>query len=159
MHFENAPTSGNFFVKLQRQSDYGLWGNFLTKYTDTDLAQIDRGLYGAKGHYESKDVTAFGEKTYTLDGFAAEPGTIGGRDEYRGTGGSLYFLRRQDILVGSDRLRIEVRDKDSDIVMSVQQLVPALDYDIDYIQGRVVVTRFIWLRAMSSHPVLKISKM
>ena len=138
---ENAPTSGNFFVKMQRQSDYGLWGNFLTQYTDTDLAQIDRGLYGAKGHYESKEVTAFGEKRYTLDGFAAEPGTIGGRDEYRGTGGSLYFLRRQDILAGSDRLRIEVRDKDSDIVISVQQLVPALDYDIDYIQGRVLLSK------------------
>jgi len=136
---ENAPTSGNFFVKLQRRSDYALWGNFLTKYTDTDLAQIDRGLYGANGHYESKQVTAFGEKTYIVDAFAAEPGTISGRDEYRGTGGSLYFLRRQDILAGSDRLRIEVRDKDSGIVMSVQQLVPALDYDIDYIQGRVML--------------------
>ncbi|VAW66685.1 Flagellar motor protein [hydrothermal vent metagenome] len=138
---ENAPTSGNFFVKLQRQSDYGLWGNFLTQYTDTDLAQIDRGLYGAKGHYESKNVTAFGEKTYSIDAFAAEPGTISARDEYRGTGGSLYFLKRQDILTGSDRLRIEVRDKDSDIVLSVQQLVPALDYDIDYIQGRVLLSK------------------
>ncbi|VAW69802.1 Flagellar motor protein [hydrothermal vent metagenome] len=138
---ENAPTSGNFFVKLQRQSDYALWGNFLAKYTETDLSQIDRGLYGAKGHYESKNVTAFGEKTFMLDGFAAEPGTISGRDEYRGTGGSLYFLKRQDILTGSERLRIEVRDKDSDIVMSVQPLVPALDYDIDYIQGRVMLSK------------------
>ena len=33
-----------------------------------------------------------------IDGFAAEPGTVAGRDEFRGTSGSLYFLRRQDIL-------------------------------------------------------------
>jgi len=138
---ENAPTSGKFFVKVQRQSDYALWGNFIAKYVDTDLAHVDRGLYGANGHYESKDVTAFGEKKFVLDGFAAEPGTIGGRDEFRGTGGSLYFLRNLDVMGGSDRLRIEVRDKDSDIVLGVKALVPALDYDIDYIQGRILLSQ------------------
>jgi len=138
---ENAPTSGKFFVKVQRQSDYALWGNFITKYVDTDLAHVDRGLYGANGHYESKDVTAFGEKKFVLDGFAAEPGTIGGRDEFRGTGGSLYFLRHLDVMQGSDRVRVEVRDKDSGIVLGVKLLVPALDYDIDYIQGRILLSK------------------
>jgi len=138
---ENAPTSGKFFVKVQRQADYALWGNFIAKYVDTDLAQVDRGLYGANAHYESKDVTAFGEKKFILDGFAAEPGTISGRDEFRGTGGSLYFLRQLDVMAGSDRLRIEVRDKDSGIVLGVKLLVPALDYDIDYIQGRILLSK------------------
>ena len=137
---ENAPTSGKFFVKLQRQSDYAMWGNFLTQYTETDLAHIDRGLYGAKGHFESQGTTAFGEKNVVVDAFAAEPGTIGGRDEFRGTGGSLYFLRHQDVSVGSDRLRVEIRDKDSGIVLGVKELVPALDYDIDYIQGRILLS-------------------
>ncbi|VAW58743.1 Flagellar motor protein [hydrothermal vent metagenome] len=138
---ENAPTSGKFFVKTQRQSDYALWGNFIAEYVDTDLAHIDRGLYGAKGHFESNATTSFGEKSVVIDGFAAEPGTISGRDEFRGTGGSLYFLGRLDVLAGSDRLRIEVRDKDSGIVMGVKQLIPALDYDIDYIQGRVLLNK------------------
>jgi len=138
---ENAPTSGKFFVKVQRQSDYALWGNFIAEYVDTDLAHIDRGLYGANVHYETKGVTAFGEKTFIVDAFAAEPGTVSGRDEFRGTGGSLYFLRHLDIMGGSERLRIEVRDKDSGIVLDVKQLVPALDYDIDYIQGRVLLSR------------------
>ncbi|MCW8934373.1 MAG: OmpA family protein [Gammaproteobacteria bacterium] len=137
---ENAPTSGKLFVKVQRQSDYALWGNFLAQYVDTDLAHIDRGLYGANGHYESKTVTAFGEKIVVVDAFAAEPGTIGGRDEFRGTGGSLYFLRHLDVMGGSDRLRIEVRDKDSGIVLGIKDLVPALDYDIDYIQGRILLS-------------------
>ncbi len=137
---ENAPTSGKFFVKIQRQSDYALWGNFLAEYVDTDLAHIDRGLYGANAHYESKGVTSFGEKTFIVDGFGAEPGTISGRDEFRGTGGSLYFLRHLDVLGGSDRIRIEVRDKDSGIVLGVKDLLPALDYDIDYIQGRILLS-------------------
>jgi hypothetical protein len=51
-----------------------------------------------------------------LDGFAAEPGTVPSREEFRGTGGSLYYLRRQDLLTGSERVRIEIRDKDSGLV-------------------------------------------
>ena len=73
--------------------------------------------------------------------FAAEPGTIGSREEFRGTGGSLYYLERQDILTGSERVRIEVRDKTSGIVTGVVNLVPAMDYDIDYLQGRILSDR------------------
>ena len=138
--WENAPTSGKFYVKLRKQENFGMWGNFIVGYTDTDLAHIDRGLYGALGHYESTEATSSGEKKIVVGGFAAEPGTISGRDEYRGTGGSLYYLRHQDILMGSDRLRIEIRDKDSQVVVGVKNLVPAIDYDIDYIQGRIVLS-------------------
>ncbi|TNF38217.1 MAG: flagellar motor protein MotB, partial [Gammaproteobacteria bacterium] len=110
---EMAPTLGKMYVKIRKGSNFGMWGNFEITYTDTDLAHIDRDLYGANAHYESDEATAFGEKRLMIDGFAAEPGTVAGRDEFRGTGGSLYFLRHQDILVGSDRVRIEIRDKDS----------------------------------------------
>jgi hypothetical protein len=56
-------------------------------------------------------------------------------EEFRGTGGSLYFLRHQDILGGSERLRIELRDKVSGIVTGVVNLRPGMDYDIDYLQA------------------------
>jgi hypothetical protein len=62
------------------------------------------------------------------------------REEFRGTGGSLYFLRRQDLLAGSERVRIEIRDKASGIVTGVVNLTPVLDYDIDYLQGRIVLS-------------------
>ncbi len=138
---QNAPTSGKFYVKVRNHDSYGMWGNFLIGYTDTNLAQIDRGLYGANGLYQSRQVTSFGEKKVMIGGFAAEPGTVSGRDEFRGTGGSLYYLRHQDLLLGSDRLRIEVRDKDSRVVVGVKNLTPAIDYDIDYIQGRIILSQ------------------
>ena len=137
---ENAPTSGKFYIKLRQHDSFGLWGNFKIAYTDTDLAHVDRDLYGANLHYAPEPTTSFGEKKLMVDGFAAEPGTVAGRDEFRGTGGSLYFLRHQDLSIGSDRLRIEVRDKDSGIVIGVKNLTPAIDYDIDYIQGRVILS-------------------
>ena len=49
------------------------------------------------------------------------------RDVFRGTGGSVYFLRRQDISIGSETVTIELRD--ADVVISLGQgllITPAL---------------------------------
>ena len=137
---EMAPTMGKFFVRLSQRENYGLWGNFKVGYRQNELAQVDRGLYGANLHYESDTSTSFGEQRYAIDGFAAEPGTVASYEEFQGTGGSLYYLRRQDILAGSESVRIELRDKDSQVVTGVVNLRPAIDYDIDYLQGRVLLS-------------------
>ncbi len=137
---EEAPTSGKFYVKAQKDNTYGMWGNFKVNYTDNTLTHVDRGLYGANLHFQPSRTTSFGEPRFEADGFAADPGTVAGRDEFRGTGGSLYFLHWQDILEGSERLRIETRDKDSGVVLAVRNLTALLDYDIDYLQGRLLLT-------------------
>ncbi len=136
---ELAPTMGKFYVRLSDGTNHGQWGNFKIGYMDNELAQVDRGLYGANVGTHSRSTTAFGDRKYALDLFAAEPGTVPGRDEFRGTGGSLYYLNRRDILVGSERVRIETRDKASGIVTGVTNLTPAMDYDVDYLQGRIVL--------------------
>ena len=136
---EMAPTLGKFYVKAGRGENYGEWGNFQIGYMNNELAQVDRGLYGANMHFESKRATTFGERRFAIDGFTAEPGTIASREEFRGTGGSLYFLRRQDILAGSERVRIELRDLASGLVTGVVNLTPAIDYEIDYLQGRILL--------------------
>ncbi|MEZ4278345.1 MAG: OmpA family protein [Myxococcota bacterium] len=137
---ELAPTLGKFYVKLERGDDHLMWGNFLIRYAENELALVERGLYGANAHFQSTDATAFGERRVVIDGFAADPGTVSSREDFRGTGGSLYFLNRQDLLIGSERLRVEVRDKASGIVQEVVNLQPELDYDVDYIQGRILLS-------------------
>lgn len=137
---EAAPTLGKFYAKLQNRAHYGLWGNFRIGYTGNSLAHVDRTLYGANLHYDPSTTTSFGEKRLVLDGFAAQPGTLAGRDEFRGTGGSLYYLKHQDILTGSERVRIEYRDKASGLVVAVKNLVPVQDYSIDYLQGRILLS-------------------
>ena len=117
-----------------------MWGNFKVGYLDNELAQVDRGLYGGNVHYQSLVDHPLRRAALALDGFAAEPGTVPSREEFRGTGGSLYYLRRQDLLTGSERVRIEIRDKDSGLVTGVVHLRPTLDYDIDYLQGRILLT-------------------
>ncbi len=136
---ELAPTLGKLYVKVSHDDSHALWGNFKVGYLQNELAHVDRGLYGGNAHWQSDATTDFGEQRVALDAFAAEPGTVASRDEFRGTGGSLYFLRNQDILTGSERVRIELRDKDSGLVTGVTDLQPTVDYDIDYLQGRILL--------------------
>src|SRR5689334_17621703 len=137
---ETAPTLGKFYVKASHGQDYGMWGNFKVAYVGNELAHVDRGLYGADAHFGS-GLTSFGERRITVDGFAAQPGTLSSYEQFLGTGGSLYFLHHQDILTGSERARIEIRDKDSQIVTGVVNLQPNVDYNIDYLQGRILLTQ------------------
>ena len=138
---EMAPTLGKFYAKVSHGQNYGMWGNFKVGYVDNELAHVDRGLYGANAHYGSELTTSFGERRIVVDGFSAQPGTMPSYEEFRGTGGSLYFLHHQDILTGSERVRIEIRDKVSGIVTGVVNLQPNADYDIDYLQGRLLLSQ------------------
>ncbi len=160
---EDAPTQGKFYVKLQRGDSHVLWGSFETRLTGTDLVNYSRGLYGAQARYLSPEATQFGEKRSEVEMFAADPGTLASVEEFRGTGGSLYYLRHQDILVGSDRLRVEIRDKDSGLVLQSTTLVAGQDYEINSIQGRVVLrtplaataaqNTLVLSGSLSGHPV------
>ena len=138
---EDAPTRGKFYAKVEDEKSHAMWGNFRQQTRDTELAQIDRSLYGAQARYRSDGFTGFGERRLQVEGFAAEPGTASAREDFRGTGGSLYYLRHQDITMGSERVRIEVRDKDSGLVLHSQDLVAGLDYEINSLQGRVILSQ------------------
>jgi outer membrane protein OmpA-like peptidoglycan-associated protein len=136
---QDAPTSGKFYVRLEKGDSSVLWGDFQTHLTGTDFIQYARTLYGLNVRYRSPEATALGEKKSSVDAFWADPGTLESRQEFRGTGGSLYYLQNQDISIGSEQLMIEVRDKDSGLVLSTTALIPAQDYDINYMQGRILL--------------------
>ena len=136
---DDAPTQGKFYVRLEKGDSYAMWGNFQTRLTGTEFTQFNRALYGAGTHWTSGATTQFGEKRTSIDGFAADPGTLQSREEFRGTGGSLYYLRNQDLTMGAERAWIEVRDKDSGIVIQTRQLIAAQDYEVNYFQGRILL--------------------
>ncbi len=137
---DDAPTQGKFYVRLEKGDSHVMWGNFHTGWTGSELVQYSRGLYGAKGRYVSDDSTSFGERRTVAEAFAADPGTLPAREEFRGTGGSLYYLRHQDITQGSERVWVEVRDRDSGLVVERRMLTAGLDYDVNYLQGRVILS-------------------
>lgn len=138
---EDAPTQGRFYLKVEKDKSSLLVGNFVADIQQAELAQLNRGVFGAIVDHKSLGTTSFGDSKFQVTAFASDPGTIPGRDEFRGTGGSLYFLKRRDVTVGSERLSVEIRDRDTGLVLSRRDLRPQEDYDIDYFQGRIVLLR------------------
>ncbi len=138
---EDAPTQGRFYLRVNKDESQFVVGNFVTQVNGAELAQLDRGLFGALIDYNSSDVTSFGERKTQITAFASDPGTVPGREEFRGTGGSLYFLKRQDVSIGSERVRVEVRDRETGIVLETRELHAQQDYDFDPFQGRLVLLK------------------
>ena len=136
---QDAPTQGAFYLRVEKNDSSFLVGNYIADIEAAELAQLNRGTFGAIVDHNSMATTEFGERKFQVTAFASDPGTIPGRDEFRGTGGSLYFLNRRDITLGSERLSVEIRDLDTGLVLSRRDLRPQEDYDIDYFQGRIVL--------------------
>ena len=138
--FDDAPTSGRFYLKVEREGSSLTWGDFKADVTGAELLRNTRALYGAELRYVSPSVTEGGEPRTKVSLYAAQPDTLPQRDILRGTGGSVYFLSRQDINGGSETLVIEYVDPVTGRVSSRTTLVEGVDYEIDYIQGVVILT-------------------
>ncbi|KXF75792.1 hypothetical protein ATN84_17655 [Paramesorhizobium deserti] len=138
---EDAPTNGKFYVRLERGDSHVMWGNYKAVIKGTEFMHSERALYGASGVYRSEAVTAFGERQTEVNVYAAQPDTLPQRDEFLGTGGSAYFLKRQDITTGSETLTVEVRDQVTGQVKERRTLLYGEDYTVDYLQGMVILRR------------------
>ncbi|HEY5649622.1 MAG TPA: hypothetical protein VIU33_08985, partial [Nitrospiria bacterium] len=57
------------------------------------------------------------------------------------TGGSLYYLSHDRIIEGSEQVRIEVRDKDTGVILSSTTQEQNIDYQIKYEEGRLFFQR------------------
>jgi hypothetical protein len=136
---EDAPTSGKFYIKLQRGPSHIMWGNFKSNITGSHFLRSERALYGAQIVYRSNTPSPDGGAATSLDAHAALPGTVPQRDEFRGTGGSAYFLKHQDITPGSETLTVEVRNSITGWSVDRRTLKYGEDYDFDYVQGLTIL--------------------
>ena len=136
---EDAPTSGKFYVRLERGDSRVVWGNFKTDIRGTEFLRNDRALYGANLVLKSDRMVPSGERSGEVHGYAAQPDSLPQRDVFRGTGGSAYFLTHQDVTTGSETLYVEVRNPVTGRVVDRRTLVFGRDYSIDYSQGVVLL--------------------
>ena len=137
----DVDTQGKFYVRLDWDRSDLLWGNYNTGISGTELSAYNRSLYGFKLDYRSTEQTALNEDRHTFKTFVSEPNTKAARDELVGTGGSLYYLSHSDLVLGSAKLMVEVRDRLSGRVREQIELIEGQDYEIDPFQGRVVLSR------------------
>lgn len=64
-------------------------------------------------------------------------GSVRGHDELRGTGGSFYWLSHDEVVEGSVRARLVIRDANTGQVVSEQLLVEGQDFEIRPREGRL----------------------
>jgi hypothetical protein len=152
--YRDVDTMGRFYARVDWDKNQALWGNYATGFTGTEYAQYVRSLYGAALNWRSQGINAWGDPETEVRAFGSQAETAPGHNEFIGTGGSLYYLRNTDILPGSDMVVLEVRDLTTGRVENRIPLQRGADYEIDALQGRILLTRALTQLTRDNIPTL-----
>ena len=123
-------TAGKLYLALNSEEFKAVWGNYRINYSQNELVDLRRSLYGFNLDYDSR---------FSFDSYLYQPFSMHAQDELETTGGILYYLSRDDLILGSESIKVELRDADTDRVLESRELVPGVDYDINYLQGRLIL--------------------
>ena len=143
----DAASAEKLYARVEKGGYYAMFGDYETGLTETELTRYNRTFTGAKGQWQGNrgQLTAFGTRT--------DQAFI--KDELRGDGTSgLYRLSRQPVLINSEKVIIETRDRfRSERVLSAQLLTRHLDYDIDYLNGTLFFKQPVQARDTELNPI------
>jgi uncharacterized repeat protein (TIGR01451 family) len=147
-----AASQRKLYLKLERNQFVALFGDFETGFTITELSRYSRTMNGFKTDYRGAILESSAFASRSDQGFV--------RDEIAGDGTSgLYHLTRAPLVAGSDKLRIETRDRfHLERVLDIQQLTPFVDYQIDYLAGTVFFKRPVPGRSVNFNPVFIVAE-
>jgi uncharacterized repeat protein (TIGR01451 family) len=127
-----AASQRKLYLKIERDQFFALFGDYDTGLSITELSRYSRRMNGLKTEYRSKnfEVTAFGAETAQT--FVRE-------DDIRGDGTSgLYRLKRKNIVINSEKVVIETRDRfHSEVITASRTMGRFVDYTIDYDNGTI----------------------
>ncbi len=139
---DDTDSQGKLYVRVDWDKSRAIWGNYNTDLTGTELSSFNRSLYGAKLSRKSTNITSRGDSRTDLTVFASEVQSAYRHNQFLGTGGSLYYLKDKDIVDGSEKIWIEVRENEnSERAIETVALVEGRDYQIDDFQGRIILNR------------------
>lgn len=139
--YRDVDTQGRLYLRVDWDQSQAVWGNYATGITGTEYGQYVRSLYGGALNWRSLEATPLGEARSQVKVFGSEAQSAPGHSEFLGTGGSLYYLRHTDVLPGSEQVVLEVRDRTTGRTETRATLQEGVDYEIDNLQGRLILTR------------------
>ena len=127
----DAASAKYLYIKLERDQFYAMFGDYNTGLTVTELSRYNRNFTGFKSEWKN------GAYEYSV--YLADTNQAYVRDEIQGDGTSgLYHLSRKNIVLNSETITIETRDRfHSETVVATQRLFRYLDYSIDYESGTI----------------------
>ncbi len=143
----DAASKKKLYLKIERSTFYAMFGDYDTGLSITELGRYTRTMNGLKSELK--------EKRYGYTAFAARTSQSYIKDELRGNGTSgLYHLSRQNIITGSETLRIETRDRfQSQNILNSTQMQRFVDYDIDYQAGTLFFKSPVQSRDAGLNPI------
>ncbi|MEW5740418.1 MAG: hypothetical protein AB1938_15925 [Myxococcota bacterium] len=142
------PGEGRFRVEVAREG-WGKagYGSARLFFSDAEVGRAHRAVQG--GFLAFKTPTEASPFGLELHGVAApnqvDP-TVGwarrpAHERFESTGGSLFFLGHADVVQGSEVVRVEWRDPVTGVPIRDLHLTRNLDYTLDTLSGRVLLTR------------------
>jgi uncharacterized repeat protein (TIGR01451 family) len=134
--YSGNDTQDPVYVLIEWDESFAKWGSF-----NTEIPLYERTISGGIINYKSVGKTKFGDDKTKIKAFGAFSRQKPAHDEHIGTGGSLYYLRHRDVIEGSEKIRVEVRDRISRRTLSVIYLREEIDYEVDYDSGRILLKR------------------
>ncbi len=148
----DAASASRLYVKLERKQFYAMFGDYDTGLTVTELSRYSRTLNGVKSEYKGEKAGYNAFATVTAQAYI--------KDEIPGNGTSgVYRLSRRNLMINSDKIRIETRDRfQSQNIVSTQTLTRYLDYDIDYANGTLTFREPITSRDGNFNPTYIIAE-
>ena len=138
--FDDTPTAGNVYLRVENETTRLTFGDFAAGVTGPGLIQNTRDLYGLELRNRSAAVTSEGDARYAVTVYAAQPDTLPQRDVLTGTNGSIYFLSRRDVLYGTVKATVQVRDPATGFVVETRTLTEGRDFQVDHLQGVVTLS-------------------
>lgn len=148
----DAASARKIYLKIERDQFYALFGDFDTGLTVTELSRYSRRLNGVKAEWQGKNFEANVFGTDTAQAYA--------RDEIQGDGTSgLYHLSRKNIVLNSDKITIETRDRfHSEVILNSQTLSRFTDYSIDYDAGTIFFKQPVRSRDENFNPIFIVAE-
>jgi hypothetical protein len=139
--YKDTDSQGKFYLSIAWDKSRAVWGNFNTAISGNEFATVNRSLYGAKLKYSSMKLTKYGDTKTDATLFASEAQSRYAHNAFTATGGSLYYLKHREIVTGSEKIWVEVRARNSERVVEKILLKRDRDYEIDELQGRIILKR------------------
>ncbi len=87
---------------------------------------------------EKMDINKTDSQTRIM-GFWSKPESVHTYNELEMTGGMLYYLKYGNLLIGTEKIKVEIRDNLTGEIEESKELTVGLDYKIDYLSGRIIL--------------------
>ena len=142
-----AQSQQKLYLKLERDRFVGLFGDFDTAFSRSELSKYERRMNGVNVGY-------FGEHL-EVKAFAADTDQAFVKDQFQGDGTSgVYRLSNERLVRNSEAVRLITYDRfQTEVVLEEITLSRYLDYTIDYDRGRLIFKQPIFSQDENFNPI------